>query len=459
MDQPVRREELAWLDAPVPGLLRLAWPIVVSMLSASVMTLVDTLFVSTLGTWALAGVGLGGICTFIIVCFPLGSLGAVKILTSQSVGAGRLGNVQTYLGAGLALAVVMGVAAIAVALGAAQVIHHAAASDETAGAARTYIRIAGIGAIPFLLRIAIEQTRLSLGDSHSPMRVALFANVCNVGLNYVFIFVLELGVAGAAWGTLGANVVGCVAMVAVQLRRGGIHPRGTRRHHIEAVWSLGLPTGLQMLLEMGAFGVMVVMLTNLSDRDGAANQIAIQVLHFGFLPCMAISEAASIMVGQAVGAGRRDLVHVVAKGALLPIFWFTAAMAAIFVFGGDFIAAAFTKDPELAALAARLLIVAAVFQFADGVNILARSVLRGTGDVQFCARLGIAISWGMTPPLTWLFGYYLGLGAFGGWIGLCIDIFVGSSIFWWRLRSDRWHHAADATTREVAASGALSPGD
>ena len=85
------------------------------MLSASVMTLVDTFFVSRLGTWALAGVGLGGIVSFSVVCFPLGSLASIKILASQSVGAGRLDNVGRYLGAGLGLAGVMSTLAFALA--------------------------------------------------------------------------------------------------------------------------------------------------------------------------------------------------------------------------------------------------------------------------------------------------------------------------------------------------------
>ena len=97
----VNDETLAWTRNPLPALLHLAWPIVVSMLSASLMTLVDTLMVSRLGTWALAGVGLGGVVGFILVCFPMGVLGGVKILASQSIGAGRPEQVKTFLGADL----------------------------------------------------------------------------------------------------------------------------------------------------------------------------------------------------------------------------------------------------------------------------------------------------------------------------------------------------------------------
>jgi MATE family multidrug resistance protein len=231
--------------------------------------------------------------------------------------------------------------------------------------------------------------------------------------------------------------------------RDGFGVRGVRRHHLVGVWRLGLPSGVQFALEMGSFASMVVMLTNLSELDGAANQIAIQVLHFGFLPCMAIGQAASVMAGQAVGAGRRDLVRSLTTKALIPVLIYASCAMMVFLTFAPFIVSHFTEDPALLQLATRLLYVAAIFQIADGINIVARSVLQGTGDVRFCAWAGIILSWMMTPPLTWLLGYHYGLGALGGWIGLCIDIFVGTTVFWIRVRGTRWYAAADRSLEEA----------
>lgn len=444
-----------WLDAPMPALLRLAWPIVISMLSASVMTLVDTLMVSRLGPWALAGVGLGGITSFILICLPIGVLGGVKILAAQAVGAGGHGTVKTYLGAGLALAFVMAAVAGSAALVVAETLPSVSATVATGEAARTYVRIGALGALPILVRVAVEQGRLATGDSRSPMQVNLFANVCNVIGNYVFIFVLEMGVAGAAWGTLVANVIGAIAILGVQ-SFDGFDFRGVRRRHLGGVWRLGLPSGLQFALEMGSFTTMVVLLTNLSELDGAANQIAIQVLHFGFLPCMAIGQAASVMAGQAVGAGRRDLVHRVTRFALLPTMAYSVMASLVFFGAGPWIASGFTDDPALLELSTHLLYVAAIFQIADGINIVSRSVLQGTGDVRFCAWVGIALSWMLTPPLTWLFAYHYGLGALGGWMGLCIDVFVVTGVFWTRVRGTRWYAAADRSLEELSAEVVVS---
>jgi len=451
--------DLSWADHPMPELVRLGWPIIVSMLSASMMTLVDTLMVSRLGSYALAGVGLGGVVNFIVICFPIGLLGGVKILISQAVGANQRDSVQAYLGSGIGLAIAMAALATPVGLTIAIVLPELSASAAAGEASQTYLSILVIGALPGLVRIAIEQSRFANGDSQSPMRVTLFANVANVALNYWFIFVLDLGVAGAAYGTLAAGVLGCAAMCAVQMRD-GLGLRSATRHHAAGIWRLGLPSGIQFALEMGSFATMVIMLNHLSELDGAANQIAIQVLHFGFLPCMALGEAATVLAGQAVGADRRDLIRAVTRAALVPTIAYAGLAMTVFVGFGSTIVAGFTSDPELLSLATRLLWVAAAFQVADGINIVCRSILRGTGDVRFCAWAGIALSWMMTPPLTWLFAYHYGLGAQGGWIGLCLDIFLTTTVFAFRLRGGRWHAAADASMAELAVeySAVSSPG-
>jgi MATE family multidrug resistance protein len=418
------------------------------MLSMSVMTLVDTLMVSTLGSWALAGIGLGGIVHFILICFPMGVLGGIKILASQALGAGRHENLRVILGAGLALAVALAACSALAAFFGAALLPRVSATIATGEAATTYLRIGAFGMLPILVRIAVEQSRLAIGDSRSPMRVNVFANLCNIALNYWFIFVLELGVAGAAYATLIAHTIGCAAMLWVQADD-GFALRGFGREHVAGVWRLGFPSGLQMALEMGAFATMVVMLTNLSELDGAANQIAIQVLHFGFLPCVAIGQAASVLAGQAVGAGRREWVRVIAMQALIPAGSYALLVSATFYLAGGWIASHFTDDPELLTLTTRLLYVAAVFQLADAVNIVSRSVLQGTGDVRFCAWVGISVSWTLTPPLTWLLAYRHELGALGGWLALCFEIGIATLLFLLRVRGTRWYAAADRSMSEL----------
>ena len=83
---------------------------------------------------------------------------------------------------------------------------------------------------------------------------------------------------------------------------------------------------------------------------------------------------------------------------------------------------------------------------------MARGVLRGAGDVRYPAVVGVVTSWVCTPPLCWLLGYRLGLGARGGWLGLCLEVFVSASLMWWRLKSRGWAPAAALARGRLATS-------
>jgi MATE family multidrug resistance protein len=120
---------------------------------------------------------------------------------------------------------------------------------------------------------------------------------------------------------------------------------------------------------------------------------------------------------------------------------YTGACSLGFALGAPLIVAGFTSSVALAAVAVRLLRVAALFQVSDGANIVARAILRGVGDMRFAAVVGVATAWLMTPPLTWLLGAHAHLGAAGGWLGLCGESVLGSLILWRRVRSGAWRNA------------------
>jgi MATE family multidrug resistance protein len=205
---------------------------------------------------------------------------------------------------------------------------------------------------------------------------------------------------------------------------------------------VGLPTGLQFTLEVGAFALLAALIAALSEVEMAAHQIALQVIHFSFLPAFAVGEAASVLAGQAVGADRDELVLVASKIALWLSTAYTALWSLALAFAAPLIVGGFRAGPEVAARAVQLLHVAAVFQMFDGANVVARAVLRGAGDVRYPAWVGVVSSWVCTPPLTWILGYRLGLGALGGWLGLLLEIVAGTLILWHRLARRGWVTAA-----------------
>jgi MATE family multidrug resistance protein len=196
-------------------------------------------------------------------------------------------------------------------------------------------------------------------------------------------------------------------------------------------------------MEMGAFSVLAVMISVLSETQMAAHQIVMQIIHFSFLPAVAINSATSVLCGQAVGAMRRDLVRVVSRRAFAIAGGYMGIFSLALIVFGRLMVSAFSDDPRVLQEAWLLIRIAIVFQIFDAANIVARGALQGTGDVRFAAVVGITLSWVFTPPLMWLLGYRLGLGAAGGWIGMSLEIMLGASLLWWRLEKGKWHRSAD----------------
>ncbi len=444
------REILPWKRRPFPELVRLAGPIAVSMLSYSVMTLVGTLFVGRLGAAALAGIGVGGVMAFGLLCFGVGTLRSVKVLVSQAVGAGRREQASAYVGAGVCLAVAVGVFDIAAGRLGAGVLTAFVKGADASRWAQAYLKVRVLVAPAALACVTLREARYGLGDATSPMRATLAANLLNIALDFVLVYRLGWGVAGAAWSTVIAGHFELAWLVLTQ-RLAGPPVSFDRRAlaSVPVVWRLGVPIGLQMLLEVGAFGTLTAIVASMGETQAGAHQIALQVCHVSFLPAFALGEAASILAGQAVGAGEVRLVRRVGRLALVVAVAYTAICGLAFALLARVIARAFGDDPSLVHATTLLLYVAAAFQVFDGASLVARSMLRGTGDVRYAAVVSVITSWVCTPPLAYALGRTAGLGAVGGWLGICLEIIVGTAILWWRLEGGGWLRSARRARSEM----------
>ncbi len=316
------------------------------------------------------------------------------------------------------------------------------------------------------------------------MVAALTGNVVNVALALCFVFGLGLGVAGAATATLVPHAVEAAVVIHVQRSLGGfgfltasapprpgatsrlsatlerlrlIRERALSPSHWRQLLRVGLPTGLQFLLEVGSFATLTLAVATFSGVNVAAHQIALQLVHFSFMPCVALGEAASVLMGQAVGADRDDLVRHVGRRAAALAVAYAGLCSGVFLLAGRLVAAQFVTDQAVVALAARLLFVAAFFGCFDAVNIIGRCVLRGTGNVRVAAAVDVTVAWICTPTLAWGLGHGLGMGALGGWLGIAAEVLVTAGLFGLRVERLGWLRAAAAARQELARQSSEPP--
>jgi multidrug resistance protein, MATE family len=256
----------AWTDHPLRELRRISWPIAVSMLSYSLMTLVDTILVGHLGRAQLAGVGLAGIAAFLLLCFSIGMFRAANTLVAQAIGGNRPDEVRATMGAALAAAGGLGLLTLGAGQIVAELLHYFTATPAAGDAARTYMQIRILGAPLALLFAALREVCYGRGDSRAPMMASIAANLVNIVLAYLFVFVLDRGVAGAATATVIAHAAE-LGLLAFTRRAGGFGLRTWRLRHLRTLARVGLPLGVQFTLEVGSFALLSFMISRLSEVE------------------------------------------------------------------------------------------------------------------------------------------------------------------------------------------------
>src|SRR5450432_4447630 len=290
--------------------------------------------------------------------------------------------------------------------------------------------------------------------------VSVGVAVANALLNQVFMFDLGFGIAGSGWATNTAQLIGIAAATAVFL--GGPIRRRYRSHlttrlHARALLrqlKLGFPMGLLIAADVLGFALFQLMQVRLGTVDGASTQIVMMLTSFCYMPAVGIAMAGTTLVGQAIGAGRRDWAFKVGNGIILIAVLFMGVIGVLLAALGPWVLPFFTNsaDPQAAAVVKRgctLLWIAAGYQLFDGLNISSSAILRGAGDVRLPAVMVLALSWFIFVPLAhslsfapaqgwvdWLPQY--GFGAVGGWFAALIYILLLGLMLFLRLRLPAW---------------------
>jgi MATE family multidrug resistance protein len=291
-----------------------------------------------------------------------------------------------------------------------------------------------------------------IGRPTVALRVFVVVAVINALFNQLFMFNLGMGVAGSAWATNAAQLLG-VVIALIWFLNGGIRTRFssrlTWRFHGRALWrqvKLGFPMGLLIAADILGFALFQLMQVRLGTVDGASTQIVMILTSFCYMPAVGIAMAGTTLVGQAIGARRKDWAFKVGNGIILICVLYMGAIGVLLAAVGPWILPFFTNaaDPQAGAVVKRactLLWIAAGYQLFDGLNISSSANLRGAADVRLPAIMVLALSWLVFVPLAHSLSFaphqgwvdwlpQFGLGAVGGWFAALIYIlFLGVMLF------------------------------
>jgi multidrug resistance protein, MATE family len=429
------------------------------------MGLVDTKLVGGLGAAALGGVGMATVLTWLSVSFVFGLMRGVKVRTAYALAQGRPADGIRYAQAGLLLGAGVGVIVFFLCRDVTGVLEALGVDKSSIPYARDFLAARTVGAVATCGLAALVQYRQGTGDSHTPMIIGIGGNVVNGVLAYGLIYghfgLPALGVRGAGYATSFTEALELAVMLRMLLRdmkRARAlpgHEPIPLRTAIREVSDLGVPTGLHFGLETLAFTTFNAVLAGIAATEIAASHIALNVLRASFLPGVAIGEAASVLVARSLAVRRLDEADRVVKNSLVMSVSFMGACGVVFALFGGKIAAQFSPDRQVIAIAHRLFFVAAVFQMLDAANMVLRCSLRGAKDVRWVAVVGTTIAWASFPSAAFVLGRVAGLGAFGGWLGFIVETSLGSAFMWWRWSKGPWRgdFTAASTDRRDSVSG------
>ena len=429
--------------------LSLAWPIILGQLGQMSVNIIDNLMVGQLGATALASVSLAIAIFVIFLVVGMGVGMGLQPLVAEAEAKGEHQQVSYTFKHSFVINLLFALFSILVVELSIPLLHHLGQEPEVVVGAIPYLRICIWSMIPLMMFQALLGLSEGLSTTTPPMIAMLIGNVINVILNYMLIYgnwgAPELGVTGAAWGTLvsrGVMLVMILILTRFWIRKSALNiwdyvlrvdPKSYSIDYFRKVLRLGIPTSLQMLFEVSAFAAAAIMMGMIGEEAQAAHQITINAVSATFMVCVGLSVAATVRVGSALG--RDDLPGMRRAGmvAIAQAILFMCCTAVIITLLRHAIPRLYIDNEQVISIAAGLFLVAAVFQISDGIQVAAIGALRGMQDIWWPTMVTFFAYLCVGLPFSWFSAFHWGMGYQGIWIGLLIGLSLSAVLNAWRF--------------------------
>ena len=452
-------------NGDVKDVLVVALPMLLSMSFDTIMTFIDRLFLSKLGPAEMnAALGAGAV-QLALTMFFTGAISYTTAMVAQRLGAKKKADCARVFMQSVYLSLVsVPLLYLTIPLG------HLAFGMEHLPAdqleyQKTYFNILMFGGVINLVRNAAPCFFSGIGETKIVMKAAFVGMIVNVACNFVLIYGLgpipALGVAGAAYGTLIGNLVSTVILFAKFFAK-SCNSRFNTRSSFAFSWPLtrellqkGIPSGVEMFLNMSAFQLMILMFHALGPDAATASSVMFNWDMVAYVPLMGLEVASTSLVGRYVGA--RDAAAATRSTySGLKLGWgYSLLMGVFFVFLPGVLTDIFRPDMAEASAeaiaifdAARpmsifMLRIATFYIFVEVLLVVYAGALRGAGDTVWVMFACAIMNWCVSGAL-YVAAYIFHLPAHYAWIAVVAVYSTAPVIFWWRWKSGKWRkHVMD----------------
>ena len=452
-DHEGKRIETTELKSLYKKTMAIAWPSTVEGALMSIIGSVDTMMVGTLGAASIAAVGLTGQPRMILLILAQALCIGTTALCARRKGANNQAGANSCLHQSLTLITFVGIIMTLIGyFGAEWLMKLGGANEDTLELSVSYFRIISLVFLPSCWQLCICAAMRAIGKTRITMVTNITANLVNVTLNYILINgklgFPALGVKGAAIATACGTCVACLICVFVVLKKGGYYHLALPkfdRDTLNGLTKVGSSSMVEAVCLRAGFLILARLIAGIGTNAFAAYQIVGQVTSLSFTLGDGVATAGTSLVGQSLGAKRKDLAMAHAGVAYkVGIIVSIMLMIVITVFSRQ-IAMLFTTDEEIIrGVTLSLYVVILAMQPQNGRVILS-GALRGAGDVKFvavCALLSVTL---LRPILTYIFCYPvanmfpgLQIAVLAPWVAFLIDAIVRDRLMHHRLKQGKW---------------------
>jgi len=435
--------------AHLAATLKIGLPIVGAQLAQQAAQVTDTVMLGWLSAETLAAGVLGSTLLFIGFIVSAGFASAVMPLAATAAGNDDDRGVRRSVRMGLWV-VTLFVALMMAPLWFSEALLLALGQEpELAALAQTYLRIAQWALFPMTILIVLRSYLAALERTQIVLWATVVGAVLNAVLNWMLIFgnwgAPALGIAGAAVATLGTHTLTLIITLVYVMRSPALARYELFNRIYRPDWEafrevvrLGWPISATVLAEVGLFAASSFMMGWLGTIQLAAHGIALQVISILFMIPYGLSNAATARAGRAVGRFDRLGLDRAGKTVLALAIGFSVLSAALLWLAPVPLIQAFLSKTEPAAAeiittGVALLVVAAVFQLVDSLQVTSLALLRGLKDTRVPMVIAIASYWVIGAPVAYALGFWAGWGGVGVWSGLAIGLLVACVLLTWRF--------------------------
>ncbi|MGE0568111.1 MAG: MATE family efflux transporter [Bacteroidia bacterium] len=420
----------------------LAWPLILTQIGHIITGMVDTYFLGKVGVTEQASGILANNLFMLVLVFGIGMSYATTPLVANAHEMNNIEEKASYFKNSVLLNIICSIFLFAILFFLSPLLNHMNQPEDVVTLATPYYHVINFSLIPVSIFFVCKQYCEGVSNTKAALIISIIGNLINIPLNYALIYgkfgLPELGYMGTAWATLISRIIMAIGFLLLMYKMAPINEIFSETimakinfPHFKRLLKIGLSSAMQFSFEVAAFVIAGLMSGSFGKEQLDAHGIALHLAAFTYMFASGISGAATIRTGMFKAKNNWHEINQTVIASIKMIFLFMGIAAIGFLLTKSYLPTIFSDDESIIELTSRLLIIAALFQLFDGLQVTIIGVLRGLEDIKIPTAVTLIGYWIVALGMCYFLAFHLQIGVIGVWIGLLIGlVFVAVSLLW-----------------------------